>query len=822
MAMTSFAKNHNQRLFRNHPGRMSRTLENLSRHGMFVVGDDYSYIALAESEREKKHAAASSIQASTVEVGQSKSTESKARASYRYATQVRDLLLEENDGIMHMSSFAPKHRKRYAFPTIPKKRYGKIKKKLQKLSSLHGLFVVDASSEYIGLSELGKKGKPQQQQAAMTKSAQSEADKPPVALVNSEGMSIYDNDGSSGAIESKAALRHATQVRDLLLEEKGGVMPIQTLYRKHKKLGQHLYKRGIMRKMLRSISLQYDMFEVCGKYIRLSKSEKQKQRLKRIEIERLEKIDKGMSAVDDTRGCNCVSSKEEETEACIQEDVTESALSEADEHPIAAEKTPELSQCVALDSEFDPPRIALVNSEGAPIYDRYYTHGNSEPFFSGVRKAVSRCYTDPVSCVKMLFGTISVERCRSEVAELIQGKVVVGHSLHNDFAALGLSHPEHLLRDTCMHEPLLNAGKKPSLKALAKEQLGVTIQEEGRPHCPAEDAWAAMELYKKHRGDLDAAVLRGVKHRKALASQVTDLIADAGGKVELGAFAEKYIAKTGEKHPFPRRQMKKGLQQLAAETGLFSVVNTGHEGAGVSFLTYNTPALTQAEQSMLGDAAVEISEPKPATEPETKRVTVEQAKSMLENMTAEDALTAIEQYKAKAKPTSAPASAPEPETKDATAEQVKVLLGIGGGAISLDTFSALYEQRYGKKPFASGKQKKKLERLASTSGLFSVVCKTNDKNACFLIDTSYSVEDALAAIEPESKDATAEQVKFLLGSEGGAISLDTFSAVYEQRYGKKPFAKRRRKNLEKLSSTSGLFSVVCKTDNKNVCFLIDG
>ena len=37
------------------------------------------------------------------------------------------------------------------------------------------------------------------------------------------------------------------------------------------------------------------------------------------------------------------------------------------------------------------------------------------------------------------------------------------------------------------------------LKVLAKDKLGLMIQEEGVPHCPLEDAVAALELYKKHR-----------------------------------------------------------------------------------------------------------------------------------------------------------------------------------------------------------------------------------------------------------------------------------------------------------------------------------
>ena len=36
------------------------------------------------------------------------------------------------------------------------------------------------------------------------------------------------------------------------------------------------------------------------------------------------------------------------------------------------------------------------------------------------------------------------------------------------------------------------------LQVLARDKLGMIIQEEGKPHCPIEDAVAALELYKKH------------------------------------------------------------------------------------------------------------------------------------------------------------------------------------------------------------------------------------------------------------------------------------------------------------------------------------
>ena len=69
------------------------------------------------------------------------------------------------------------------------------------------------------------------------------------------------------------------------------------------------------------------------------------------------------------------------------------------------------------------------------------------------------------------------------------------------FQVLGIQHPWHMTRDTAKYEPFMQVrfdgclGAR-SLKDLCKEQLGREIQVLGRPHCPKEDALAAMDLYR--------------------------------------------------------------------------------------------------------------------------------------------------------------------------------------------------------------------------------------------------------------------------------------------------------------------------------------
>ena len=138
---------------------------------------------------------------------------------------------------------------------------------------------------------------------------------------------------------------------------------------------------------------------------------------------------------------------------------------------------------------------------------------------------------------------------QKEVAELLDGRVLVGHDLKGDLAVLGLSHPRAMIRDTVqypkfrllaagvaaggntqtllglsrreggqgrkMSQPNVTAretgqlrgGKKPSLRLLAKEVVGWDIQEGEKGHDSVEDARAVMAVYKKERVEFDKWVV---------------------------------------------------------------------------------------------------------------------------------------------------------------------------------------------------------------------------------------------------------------------------------------------------------------------------
>ena len=116
---------------------------------------------------------------------------------------------------------------------------------------------------------------------------------------------------------------------------------------------------------------------------------------------------------------------------------------------------------------------------------------------------------------------MELHKCRKTVAELLKDKILVGHSLKNDFAALMLSHPKHNTRDTARYKPFMrasgrNGGKlRPrKLRDLVKEHLGLDIQKDGQEHTSVEDAQATMRLFKSVMKEWEKSLTSKKQHVK--------------------------------------------------------------------------------------------------------------------------------------------------------------------------------------------------------------------------------------------------------------------------------------------------------------------
>lgn len=162
-------------------------------------------------------------------------------------------------------------------------------------------------------------------------------------------------------------------------------------------------------------------------------------------------------------------------------------------------------------------RVVVVNAAGRKVYDALVRP----------RERVTDYRTFVTGLVaRDLSGAAARDffEVQKEVAELTRGRTLVGHALHNDLAALMLTHPKHLVRDTSQYAPLrtvasARAGKpgksRPrALRKLAAEVLGMEIQ--SGAHDPAEDAIASLRLYQRYQKEWERALRAGPERRAAM------------------------------------------------------------------------------------------------------------------------------------------------------------------------------------------------------------------------------------------------------------------------------------------------------------------
>ncbi len=114
---------------------------------------------------------------------------------------------------------------------------------------------------------------------------------------------------------------------------------------------------------------------------------------------------------------------------------------------------------------------------------------------------------------------LPLERVQEHVKSILHGKILIGHALENDLAALQITHPWHDIRDSANYPPFMkeirdsndSAILRPrKLKELVRDRLGRDIQAQGKSHNPIEDARAALRLYKAERMEWEKLVMKQV------------------------------------------------------------------------------------------------------------------------------------------------------------------------------------------------------------------------------------------------------------------------------------------------------------------------
>ncbi|CAG8503916.1 9976_t:CDS:2, partial [Ambispora leptoticha] len=139
-------------------------------------------------------------------------------------------------------------------------------------------------------------------------------------------------------------------------------------------------------------------------------------------------------------------------------------------------------------------RVSLVNFNGDTVFDEFVRP--NQPV-TDYRTKFSGITEDSLENAK------SFSWVRQRVIDIIDDNIVIGHSLYFDFKILRIRHPRGLTRDTSLFKVFRtlishNSGT-PSLKQLAQELLGITIQI--NDHDSVEDARTAMKLYRKYQND---------------------------------------------------------------------------------------------------------------------------------------------------------------------------------------------------------------------------------------------------------------------------------------------------------------------------------
>uniref|UniRef100_A0A8C6NV19 Interferon stimulated exonuclease gene n=1 Tax=Nothobranchius furzeri TaxID=105023 RepID=A0A8C6NV19_NOTFU len=203
----------------------------------------------------------------------------------------------------------------------------------------------------------------------------------------------------------------------------------------------------------------------------------------------------------------------------------DSGFSSETSPPPSGRSSPCLSSCstsvVALDCEMvgtgpggrcnELARCSILNYHGNVLYDKYIKPCQPVTDFRTRWSGIQRHH---------LQNATPFYQAREEICSILEGKVVVGHSIHNDFEALDIVHPGHMIRDTFTTRLLSRLAGFPrerysSLKILSSKLLNRKIQAGRKGHCSVEDAQAALDLYKLVEGEWEQELQRKLRDDEA-------------------------------------------------------------------------------------------------------------------------------------------------------------------------------------------------------------------------------------------------------------------------------------------------------------------
>ncbi|XP_023663730.1 RNA exonuclease 4 isoform X2 [Paramormyrops kingsleyae] len=156
-------------------------------------------------------------------------------------------------------------------------------------------------------------------------------------------------------------------------------------------------------------------------------------------------------------------------------------------------------------------RVSMVNQFGKCVYDKYVKPTERVTDYrthvSGIRPQDIKNGED-------------VKTVQKEVLEVLEGRILVGHAIHNDLKILLLDHPKKRIRDTQKYKPFKSIVKsgRPSLKLLCEKILNVKVQQ--GEHSSVQDAQATMRLYTLVKKQWELSIKEG--YRNGAVDKCTD------------------------------------------------------------------------------------------------------------------------------------------------------------------------------------------------------------------------------------------------------------------------------------------------------------
>ncbi|KAF4623053.1 hypothetical protein D9613_001730 [Agrocybe pediades] len=146
-------------------------------------------------------------------------------------------------------------------------------------------------------------------------------------------------------------------------------------------------------------------------------------------------------------------------------------------------------------------RIAIVDYRGNTVLDKYVAPTATVTDYRTLTTGITAAHLS--SPEAWSFAAI-----QNYCSNFFRGKILVGHSLWNDLAVLGLPHPAVDTRDVALYQPFRNALRSPhqaiGLQTLAWQLMSRRCQE-GQIH-PVENARAALDLYRSDAAAWEASI----------------------------------------------------------------------------------------------------------------------------------------------------------------------------------------------------------------------------------------------------------------------------------------------------------------------------